>query len=59
MSALDSGELGTRLTTDLERIDRSRRKLYAEDGYRLGLQPAEEAAGLTDDDIWAFETKVG
>lgn len=54
MSALDSGVIGTALDTDLDRIASGRRTLYYEDGYKLKLQPAEQAAGLTEADIWRF-----
>ena len=54
MSALDSGELGTELVTDLAEIERSREFAYREYNYRLPLQDAERDAGLTEADIWRF-----
>lgn len=52
MSALDDDVLGTELVTDLSVLAKDRAYLLKEDGYRLPLQPAEQAAGLTEADIW-------
>jgi len=57
MSALDDGEFGCEPVTDLDILARDRRAFLAR-GIRMPLQDAERAAGLTDADIWAFETKA-
>ena len=54
MSALDTGDLGTEVTTDLDHLSRDRESYYREYGYRMPLQDAEREAGLTEDDIWKF-----
>lgn len=54
MSALDDDVLGTELVTDLSVLAKDRAYLWQEDGYRLPLQDAERAAGLTEADIWRF-----
>lgn len=54
MSALDDGEFGSEPVTDLGEIALARKSLFNEDGYRLPLQDAEIAAGLTEADIWRF-----
>jgi hypothetical protein len=56
MSALDNGELGTEVVTDLGELAKARVDYLQEYGYRMPLQDAERAAGLTEADIWAFET---
>ncbi|MEZ0052103.1 hypothetical protein ABIA30_003115 [Mycobacterium sp. MAA66] len=50
MGALDDGDIGCRPVTDLGDIAESR-KNYLAMGYRLPLQDAERAAGLTDADM--------
>ncbi|WP_157561385.1 hypothetical protein [Mycobacterium sp. E802] len=52
MSALDSGTLGTRVVTDLDEIAQSRAFYLETYGYRLPLQDAERAAGLTEANMW-------
>ncbi|WP_166906156.1 hypothetical protein [Mycobacterium sp. DL440] len=52
MSALDSSTLGTRVVTDLDQLAESRASYLATYGYRMPLQDAERAAGLTEADIW-------
>ncbi|MFV8266469.1 hypothetical protein [Mycolicibacterium fortuitum] len=54
MSALDSGTLGTEVVTDLAELAKSRASYLREYDYRLPLQDAERAAGLTEADIWRF-----
>ncbi|MUL47597.1 hypothetical protein FZI85_25110 [Mycobacterium sp. CBMA293] len=58
MSALDSGTLGAEVVTDLGQLAQARESYLKEYGYRLPLQDAERAAGLTEADIWAFEAKA-
>ncbi|NOP97929.1 hypothetical protein [Mycolicibacterium fortuitum] len=53
MSALDNRTLGTEVVTDLDHLARARASYLAEYGYRMPLQDAERAAGLTDTDIWS------
>mgnify|MGYP000213873373 CR=1 FL=1 len=57
MSGLDDGVLGSEPITDLATLAHDR-KSYLELGYRMPLQDAERDAGLTDADIWAFETQA-
>lgn len=52
MSALDDGTLGTEIVTDLPTLAESRAFYLREYGYRMPLQDAERAAGLTETDIW-------
>ncbi|WP_155917368.1 MULTISPECIES: hypothetical protein [unclassified Mycolicibacterium] len=52
MSALDNGTLGTEIVTDLDHLARARTAYLREYGYRMPLQDAERAAGLTEADIW-------
>ncbi|OWL97014.1 hypothetical protein B7435_26885 [Mycolicibacterium peregrinum] len=52
MSALDTGTLGTEVVTDLAELAKSRASYLQEYDYRLPLQDAERAAGLTEADIW-------
>jgi hypothetical protein len=54
MSALDDGSIGLEVVTDLGEIARGREYLLNSLGYRLPLQDAERAAGLTEADIWRF-----
>lgn len=54
MSALDSGTLGTEVVTDLAELAQARAAYLREYDYRLPLQDAERAAGLTEADIWRF-----
>ncbi|WP_336790447.1 hypothetical protein [Gordonia malaquae] len=54
MSALDSGDLGTELVTDLAKIAAARETFYQRDGIRMPLQEVEKDAGLTENDIWRF-----
>lgn len=58
MGALDDGSIGLEVMTDLDSIAHMRRFLLNEDGYRLPLQDAERAAGLTEADIWRFTEHV-
>lgn len=53
MSALDSGTLGLEVVTDLKELAESRAFYLSEYGYRMPLQDAERAAGLTEADVWA------
>ncbi len=54
MSALDDGGLGGRSVTDPVTLTRMRRDLFVDGGFKLPLQEAERAAGLTEADIWKF-----
>ena len=56
MSALDDDVLRSRPVTDLGAIAAMRLSALADHGYRLPLQDAERAAGMTETDIWRFET---
>ena len=56
MSALDDGDFGCEPVTDLDALARIRRTMLDRRGFRVPLQDAERAAGLTEADIWAFET---
>lgn len=53
MSALDNGTLGTEIVTDLDHLANARASFLQECGYRVPLQDAERAAGLTEADIWS------
>lgn len=54
MSALDTGDLGTEIVTDLTELARGRQFAFHEYGYRMPLQDAEREAGLTEADVWEF-----
>lgn len=51
MSALDSGTLGTEIVTNLRELAEGRAFFLREHGYRMPLQDAERAAGLTEADL--------
>ncbi|BBZ65810.1 hypothetical protein MINS_12390 [Mycolicibacterium insubricum] len=54
MSALDDGEFGCEPVTDLRELADMRKSVLEDWDYRLPLQDAERAAGLTEADIWRF-----